>query len=94
MAVHSAGYLSNSSFNTHAKQTNMTSVHFSKIAKKIFFTACIAATAVASAQEEKPALSLSGTIDTYFRNNLNAPNSGENAQAPGSSFAKPVEVGK
>ena len=81
------GYLRYLSFNAHAKQTNMTSVHFSKIAKKIFFTACIAATAVASAQEEKPALSLSGTIDTYFRNNLNAPNSGENAQAPGSSFA-------
>lgn len=31
--------------------------------------------------------SLSGTVDVYFRGNLNAPNIGENTMAPGSSFA-------
>ena len=37
-------------------------------------------------KEEKKKFSFSGSIDTYFRSNLNAPND-ENNVAPGSSFA-------
>ncbi|MCF6348477.1 MAG: porin [Flavobacteriaceae bacterium] len=37
-------------------------------------------------KEEEKKISFSGSIDAYFRNNLNAPNN-ENAVAPGSSFA-------
>ena len=38
-------------------------------------------------QNEEGTLTLSGSLDTYFRTNLNAPNKGDNLQAPGSSFA-------
>lgn len=38
------------------------------------------------ATEEIPALTLSGSLDTYFRTNFNAPNKGDNFQAPASSF--------
>jgi len=39
-------------------------------------------------EEEEPSkLTLSGSVDAYFRSNFNAPNKGENAQAPASSFA-------
>lgn len=38
------------------------------------------------AAEETTALTLSGSVDAYFRANLNAPNKGENFQAPASSF--------
>ena len=38
-------------------------------------------------QKEEGTLTLSGSVDAYFRSNLNAPNSGDNLQAPGSSFA-------
>ncbi len=37
-------------------------------------------------EEEAGSLVLSGSIDAYFRANLNAPNSGEDRQAPASSF--------
>ncbi len=37
-------------------------------------------------KEEEKKISFSGSVDAYFRNNLNAPND-ENAVAPGSSFA-------
>jgi hypothetical protein len=36
--------------------------------------------------EEAGSLTLSGSVDAYFRTNLNAPNSGDNKQAPASSF--------
>lgn len=37
--------------------------------------------------EETGTLTLSGSVDAYFRTNLNAPNKGEGFQAPASSFA-------
>jgi len=37
-------------------------------------------------EEEEKKISFSGSVDAYFRNNLNAPND-ENAVAPGSAFA-------
>jgi hypothetical protein len=36
--------------------------------------------------EEEGVLTLSGSVDAYFRSNLNAPNKGDQAQAPASSF--------
>jgi hypothetical protein len=36
--------------------------------------------------EETPVLTLSGSVDAYFRTNFNAPNKGDNFQAPASSF--------
>ncbi len=36
--------------------------------------------------EEVGVLTLSGSVDAYFRSNLNAPNKGDQAQAPASSF--------
>ena len=45
---------------------------------------------VSFAQEETekapPSLTLSGSVDAYFRTNLNAPNKGENIMAPATSF--------
>ena len=38
------------------------------------------------ATEETPVLTLSGSVDAYFRTNFNAPNKGDNFQAPASSF--------
>ncbi|MFH6602045.1 outer membrane beta-barrel protein [Maribacter algicola] len=38
-------------------------------------------------EETKPKFSFSGTVDAYYRANLNSANSGENYSAPGSSFA-------
>lgn len=38
------------------------------------------------ATEETTALTLSGSVDAYFRTNFNAPNKGDNFQAPASSF--------
>ena len=37
-------------------------------------------------EEEETGLSLSGSVDAYFRTNFNGPNKGEFAQAPASSF--------
>lgn len=37
--------------------------------------------------EDSGTLTLSGSVDAYFRTNLNAPNKGENFQSPASSFA-------
>lgn len=37
-------------------------------------------------EEETKGLTLSGSVDAYFRTNFNAPNKGENAQAPATSF--------
>lgn len=38
-------------------------------------------------EKEEGALTLSGSLDTYFRTNLNAPNTGDTYQSPASSFA-------
>ncbi|MGB3850747.1 MAG: porin [Tunicatimonas sp.] len=38
-------------------------------------------------EEESTPVTLSGSVDTYFRTNLNARNSGRNIPAPGTSFA-------
>ena len=37
--------------------------------------------------EEKGSLTLSGSLDAYFRTNFNGSNKGENFQAPATSFA-------
>ena len=54
-------------------------------------SAALTATTLTFAQEAEeettPKFSISGTVDAYFRGNLNAPNVGENTMAPGSSFA-------
>lgn len=43
---------------------------------------------LAQEEQETPSkFSLSGSVDAYFRSNLNAPNKGEAAQAPATSFA-------
>jgi hypothetical protein len=39
------------------------------------------------AEKEEGTLTLSGSVDAYFRSNLNAPNKGDGFQAPASSFA-------
>lgn len=54
--------------------------------KKIALSLVFALLSAAIFAQESPAISLSGSIDTYFRTNLNGPN-GEDAIAPGSSFA-------
>jgi hypothetical protein len=46
------------------------------------------ATALFAQEEEaKPSFTISGSIDAYYRTNLNAPNDADNWTAPGSSFA-------
>ncbi|AYN68793.1 porin [Euzebyella marina] len=61
-----------------------------KYIKNIFlFTVLFCSATIAVAQddeEEGSKFSFSGSIDAYYRANLNAPN-GQDAQAPGSSFA-------
>jgi len=60
--------------------------------KNLVLLAIMLLAAVAFAQEEeseeaKPKFALSGTIDAYYRANLNSANSGDNYSVPGSSFA-------
>ncbi|WP_420601640.1 outer membrane beta-barrel protein [Flagellimonas sp.] len=57
--------------------------------KKMAFLALASISTIAFAQEEEEAktkFEFSGTVDAYYRTNLTAPN-GEDAIAPGSSFA-------
>lgn len=55
--------------------------------RKIIFTFLLASSLLVNAQEkEEKTFTLSGTVDTYFRANLNAANDG--SVAPGSSFAQ------
>ncbi|MBU2915833.1 outer membrane beta-barrel protein [Reichenbachiella agariperforans] len=59
---------------------------------KILLAALLVVSFAASAQDEEdssPALSISGSVDTYYRANLNASNNPEDGSvmAPGSSFA-------
>ncbi|MEX0275147.1 MAG: outer membrane beta-barrel protein, partial [Flavobacteriaceae bacterium] len=42
---------------------------------------------VTAQEDEEKKFTFSGTVDAYYRANLNAANSGDNYQAPGSSFA-------
>lgn len=56
---------------------------------KVLLAALLVASFAATAQDEessKPELSISGSVDAYFRSNLSPTNYG-NQQAPGSSFA-------
>ncbi|TFV94740.1 porin [Algoriphagus kandeliae] len=62
--------------------------------KKIFLLTiciCLSTSYKIFAQEEKEetpsVLTISGSVDAYFRTNFNAPNKGENMMAPASSFA-------
>jgi hypothetical protein len=54
--------------------------------KKIILTLLVASSFIATAQEEEKTFTLSGSVDTYFRGNLNAANDASKV-APGSSFA-------
>lgn len=54
------------------------------ITLSMFFTVC---SLFAQEEETKPNFSVSGSIDAYYRANLNAPNDLDNWTAPGSSFA-------
>lgn len=53
--------------------------------KKIFTLLLASFTAIAVAQEDAPALSISGTVDAYFQTNLSAPD--DAGQSFGTSFA-------
>ncbi|MDT0552646.1 porin [Urechidicola vernalis] len=50
-------------------------------------TICVTTNLQAQETEEKKKFSISGSIDAYFRTNFNAPNTGDNPVAPGTSFA-------
>ncbi len=68
----------------------MKTIIHTKYVKKLVFLAIALLTTGLFAQEEEaettPKFSLSGSVDAYYRANLNAPND-EDAIAPGSSFA-------
>lgn len=66
----------------------MKTIIHTKYIKKIVFTALalVSISAFAQEGETKPKFEFSGTVDAYYRSNLTAPN-GEDAIAPGSSFA-------
>jgi hypothetical protein len=53
--------------------------------KKIFTLLLASLTAIAVAQDDAPALSISGTVDAYFQTNLSAPD--DAGQSFGTSFA-------
>ncbi|MFT4791247.1 MAG: hypothetical protein ACI9KR_000866 [Arcticibacterium sp.] len=61
-------------------------------AKYLMLSIALATSSFMIAQDIKqdtiPKFSISGTVDAYFRSNLNAPNVGDNTMAPGSSFAQ------
>jgi len=63
-------------------------------AKYLMLSIAFATTSLVIAQETEeeeditPKFSINGTVDAYFRTNLNAPNVGDNSMAPGSSFAQ------
>lgn len=68
----------------------MKAITNTKYVKNLFFIALVLVSTSIFAQEEEdtsPKFSLSGSVDAYYRANLNAPNSGEFYSAPGSSFA-------
>ena len=68
----------------------MKTIILTNFAKKIVFLFLFTMSFTLLAQEETPEekkFSLSGTVDAYYRANLNSANSGPNYSAPGSSFA-------
>ena len=71
----------------------MKAITFTKYIKNLFLLGLmLLSTSASFAQEEEaedtdPKFSFSGSIDAYYRANLNAANSGDNYVAPGSSFA-------
>jgi len=66
----------------------MKTITLTKFVKNIFLSTFLlfSLTVVTAQEEEPPKFSVSGSIDAYYRANLNAGN-GLDAQAPGSSFA-------
>ncbi len=71
----------------HVQTTQTIKTKRSLIMKKIILTLFVASSFLATAQEkEEKTFTLSGTVDTYFRANLNAAND-DSKVAPGSSFA-------
>ena len=69
----------------------MKTIIYTNFVKKLLLLSLALLTTFVSAQdeeaEEKAKFSLSGTVDAYYRANLNSANSGDNYSAPGSSFA-------
>ena len=68
----------------------MKTIILTNFAKKIVFLFLFTMSFTLLAQEEtteEKKFSLSGTVDAYYRANLNSANSGPNYSAPGSSFA-------
>ncbi|MBT8290131.1 MAG: porin [Muriicola sp.] len=69
----------------------MKTIITTNFAKKIVFLFLLTITFSVMAQEEEAAeekkFTISGTVDAYYRANLNSANSGVNYSAPGSSFA-------
>jgi hypothetical protein len=66
-----------------------TSIH-TNYAKNLFLLAMLLLATCIFAQEEETEekkFTISGSVDAYYRANLNSANSGENYSAPGSSFA-------
>ncbi|MFT6369790.1 MAG: hypothetical protein ACJAUQ_001251 [Maribacter sp.] len=67
----------------------MKAITLTKLMKNIFLSSLIIfsfTSVIAQDEEEKPKFTVSGSIDAYYRANLNAGN-GLDSQAPGSSFA-------
>ncbi len=46
----------------------------------------------AQEESEESKVTISGSVDAYYRANLNAPNKGDFAQAPATSFANRVLI--
>lgn len=69
----------------------MKTILFAKFVKKILPLAIVLLTAKGFTQDEpateEKKFSISGTVDAYYRANLNSANAGDNYSAPGSSFA-------
>jgi len=69
----------------------MKTIIITNFAKKLLFLFLLTLSFTIMAQEEEAAeekkFSISGTVDAYYRANLNSANSGANYSAPGSSFA-------
>ena len=65
----------------------ITTTKFIKFLLILFATAPVLLAQEEETAEESKSFSLSGSIDAYYRANLNSANSGVNYSAPGSSFA-------
>ncbi|MEX0290815.1 MAG: porin [Flavobacteriaceae bacterium] len=66
----------------------MKTIMNTKYVKFLFIVSLLLSTGVfAQEEEEEKKFNISGTVDAYYRANLNSANSGDNYSAPGSSFA-------